>query len=66
MYLFEKASRQAHPHLNRYLRHRLCSSWLGLQNSGNSGRTAGDLAVLPIAALAAAQDFRGERDVLGS
>jgi hypothetical protein len=29
----------------------------------NSGRTAGSLAVFPIAEAAAAQDFRGERDV---
>jgi len=32
--------------------------------SGNSGKTACDLAVLPIAAPPAAEDFRGERDVV--
>jgi len=30
----------------------------------NSGKTAGDLAVLPIAAPPAAEDFRGERHVV--
>src|SRR5438046_9743631 len=30
---FEKPRAKPHPHLNRYLRHRLCSSWLGYKTA---------------------------------